>query len=222
MRVTRRDFGRMAAAGVPAIGGWIAAPFEQRAAGPVAGQNRSLINGVQFGLQPFCYHDLAMTRENRPTLIKRLVENGMGMVELHATWCEPRFDGPGIADETARAKLREWRLNPPPGYYAAIRKDFDAAGISIFTYYVNLNDSHTDAEVDATFAAAKLLGARGCIGSQGLRLSKRLAAFPGKHGMFLGLHNHANLSDPDALCTEASFVTGLGYSPDVRATLDVR
>jgi sugar phosphate isomerase/epimerase len=24
------------------------------------------------------------------------------------------------------------------------------------------------------------------------------------------------------LCTEASFVTGLGYSPDVRATLDVR
>jgi len=222
MRVTRRDFGRMAAAGVPALGGWIAAPFEQRAARPVAGQNRSLINGVQFGLQPFCYHDLAMTRENRPTLIKRLVENGMGMVELHATWCEPRFDGPGIADETARAKLREWRLNPPPGYYAAIRKDFDAAGISIFTYYVNLNDSHTDAEVDATFAAAKLLGARGCVGSQGLRLSKRLAAFPGKHGMFLGLHNHANLSDPDALCTEASFVTGLGYSPDVRATLDVR
>jgi sugar phosphate isomerase/epimerase len=222
MRVTRRDFGRMAAAGVPAIGGWIAAPFEQRAARPVAGQNRSLINGVQFGLQPFCYHDLAMTRENRPTLIKRLVENGMGMVELHATWCEPRFDGPGIADEAAREQLREWRLNPPAGYYAAIKKEFDAAGISIFTYYVNLNDSHTDAEVEATFAAAKRLGARGCVGSQGLRLSKRLAAFPGKHGMFLGLHNHANLSDPDALNTEASFVTGLGYSPDVRATLDVR
>ena len=222
MRVTRRDFGRMAAAGVPTVGGWIAAPLQQRAARPAAGQNRSLVNGVQFGLQPFCYHDLAMTRENRPTLIKRLVENGMGMVELHATWCEPRFDGPGIADEAAREQLREWRLNPPPGYYAAIRKEFDAAGISIFTYYVNLNDSHTDAEVEATFAAAKLLGASGCVGSQGLRLSKRLAAFPGKHGMFLGLHNHANLSDPDALNTEASFVTGLGYSPDVSATLDVR
>ncbi len=50
---------------------------------------------MQFGLQPFCYHDLAMTRENRPTLIKRLVQNGMGMVELHATWVEPRFNVPG-------------------------------------------------------------------------------------------------------------------------------
>ena len=40
--------------------------------------------------------------------------------------------------------------------------------------------------------------------------------------MFLGLHNHDNLSDPDALNTEASFVTGLAFSPDVKATLDVR
>jgi sugar phosphate isomerase/epimerase len=222
MRLTRREFGRIAATAAPVVSGWISAPLEQSAGRAISSRNRSLINGVQFGLQPFCYHDLAMTRENRPTLIKRLVENGMGMVELHATWCEPRFDGPGVADEVAREKLREWRLAPPAGYYAAIKQEFDAAGISIFTYYVNLNDSHSDSEVDATFAAAKQLGAQGCVGSQGLRISKRLAAFPGKHGMFLGLHNHANLSDPDALNTEASFVTGLGYSPHVKATLDVR
>lgn len=221
MRVTRREFGRIAAASLPAGAEWIGTTLEQRAPQP-AGPNRSLVNGVQFGLQPFCYHDLPMTRENRPTLIKRLVENGMGMVELHATWCEPRFDAPGVTTEAAREKLREWRLNPPPGYYAAIKQEFDAAGITVFTYYVNVNDSHTDAEVDATFAAARLLGAKGCVGSQGLRVSKRLAIFPGKHGMFLGLHNHSNLSDPDALNTEASFITGLGFSPDVKATLDVR
>ena len=40
--------------------------------------------------------------------------------------------------------------------------------------------------------------------------------------MFLGLHNHDNLSDPDALNTETSFVTGLAFSPDIKATLDVR
>ncbi|HEU4926851.1 MAG TPA: TIM barrel protein [Vicinamibacterales bacterium] len=221
MRVTRREFGRIAAASLPAGAAWIGTTLEQRAPLP-AGPNRSIVHGVQFGLQPFCYHDLPMTRENRPTLIKRLVENGMGMVELHATWCEPRFDAPGVTSEAAREKLREWRLNPPPGYYAAIKQEFDAAGITIFTYYVNVNDSHTDAEVDATFAAAKLLGAKGCVGSQGLRVSKRLATFPGKHGMFLGLHNHSNLSDPDALNTEASFITGLGFSPDVKATLDIR
>src|SRR5262245_5150375 len=220
MRLTRRDFGRVVAAGASTLTGPRFA-----SADPAAAQwppNRSLIKGVQFGLQPFCYHDLAMTPENRSTLVKRLVQNGLGMVELHATWCEPRFAGPGVTGEAAREKLREWRLHPPAGHYAAIKKEFDTAGISIFTYYVNLNESFTDAEVDATFAAAKALGAKGCVGSQGLRVSKRLAPFPGKHGMFMGLHNHANLSDPDALNTEASFVTGLGYSPDVKATLDVR
>ena len=216
MRLTRREFGQVAAGGV------ISATFESVAAQSPASPNRSLIKGVQFGLQPFCYHDLAMTPENRPTLVKRLVHNGLGMVELHATWCEPRFTGPGVTAEAAREKLREWRIHPPAGHYAAIKKEFDTAGISIFTYYVNLNDSFTDAEVDATFAAAKSLGAKGCVGSQGLRVSKRLAPFPGKHGMFMGLHNHSNLSDPDALNTEASFVTGLGYSPDMKATLDVR
>jgi sugar phosphate isomerase/epimerase len=216
MRLTRREFGQVA------VGGVISATFESVAAQSPATTNRSLINGVQFGLQPFCYHDLAMTPENRSTLVKRLVQNGLGMVELHATWCEPRFAGPGVTAEAAREKLREWRIHPPAGHYSAIKKEFDAAGISIFTYYVNINESFTDAEVDATFAAAKSLAAKGCIGSQGLRVSKRLAPFPGKHGMFLGLHNHSNLSDPDALNTEASFVTGLGFSPDIKATLDVR
>ena len=40
--------------------------------------------------------------------------------------------------------------------------------------------------------------------------------------MFLGIHNHDNLSDPDAFATEASFEKGLAFSPDVKATLDTR
>ena len=77
---TRRDFGKIALAAIPGIGG------AQTATTP----NRSYIRGVQFGLQPFCYHDLPMSIENRPTLIQRAVQNGFGMMELHATWCEPR------------------------------------------------------------------------------------------------------------------------------------
>src|SRR5213594_725770 len=99
--------------------------------------NRSFISGVQFGLQPFCYHDLAMTRENRGELIRRLIRNGMGMVELHSTWVEPRFTASGVTPAAARDKLREWRLTPPPAYYQSVRKELDNAGISVFTYYVN-------------------------------------------------------------------------------------
>jgi len=218
MDLTRRDFGKLALAGGSSLAGIAPAPFEQSATAP----NRSHIHGVQFGLQPFCYHDLPMTRENRPTLITRLVQNGMGMVELHATWVEPRFNAPGVSASDAREKLRQWRVTASPDYYRSIRREFDDAGIAIFTYYVNMNETFTDAEIDATFAGAKILGAKGCIGSQGLKVSQRLAAFPGKHGMFLGLHNHDNLSDPDALNTEASFDKGLAFSPNVKATLDVR
>ncbi len=193
---TRREFGAYVAAGIPAL------TFLTNGARSLAQSttppNRSLVNGVQFGLQPFCYHDLPMTAANRGTLIKRLVQNGLGMVELHATWVEPQFAAPGVSIEEAREKLRQWRLTAPASFYRSIKQEFDDAGIVIFSYYVNLNDSYSDAEIDAVFAGAKILGAQGCVGSQGLRVTGRLAAFPGKHGMFMGVHNHANLSDPDA------------------------
>ena len=214
--LTRREFGVMT---VGATAGALLAGRSLLAQGEAP--NRSFIRGVQFGVQPFCYHDLAMTRENRPELIRRLVQNEMGMVELHATWVEPRFNAPGVSNDEARERLRRWRLETPAGYYLGIRKEFDAAGIDICTYYVNFA-GFADEEIDASFRAAKILGAKGCVGSYGLAFARRIAGFAGRHGMFMGLHNHANLHDPDALATEESFVKGLALSPDFKVTLDVR
>ena len=212
MMFTRRNFGKLALAGLSS------SVLAQTA----SKLNRSYFNGVQFGLQPFCYHDLGMNRENRPILIRRLVENGLGMVELHAVWYEPNFAAPGVSAEEAREKLRHWRLNPPTGYFRDIKKEFDDNGITICTVYINVGDSFTDAEIDATFEGAKAIGAKGIVGSYGLAVAHRLGAFPGKHGMYASLHNHDNLSDPDAFSNEASIVKGLAYSPDLTATLDVR
>jgi len=214
MNLTRRDFGKIAVAAIPGIGGvW---------AQTAAPANRSYIRGVQFGLQPFCYHDLPMSIENRPTLIQRAVQNGFGMMELHTTWCEPHFDAPGVSVQAAREKLRQWRVTTPAAYYQNIKKEFDEAGITIFSYWVGINESYTDAEIDATFIAAKNLGVKGVVGSQGLAVSARLVPFAARHGIFMGLHNHDNLSDPDALSNEASFEKGLALSPNFKATLDVR
>lgn len=224
MTLTRRAIAQLALAGIPGLAAFQTLTGLSRSATAQSGlgQNRSNINGVQFGLQPFCYHDLAMTPENRPVLIQRLRQNGMGMVELHATWCEPRFNDASVSAQGAREKLRNWRLTVPVGFYRNIRKEFEVAGIDIFSYYVNFNSSYTDAEIDATFEGARMLGAKSCIGSYGLEVARRLALFPAKHGMYLGLHNHDNLSDPDAFSTEASFEKGLSFSPDFKATLDVR
>ena len=221
MNLTRRELGRLAIAGV---GGLAISKFTGTTASAQANwkPNRSLIHGVQFALQPFCYHDLVPSIENRAELIKRMLKNGLGMVELHAGWCEPSFSGAGVTPQQAREQLRKWRLSRSDDHFRAIKKEFDAAGIEIFTYYMTMNDSFTDAEVDASLAGAKLLGARGNVGSYGLRLAQKFAQFPAKHGMFLGIHNHDNHSDPDAFNSEESFVKGLAYGPQVKATLDVR
>src|SRR5258708_39046869 len=113
MNLKRRDFGKIAMAGLSS----------SALAQPAAKPNRSFINGVQFGLQPFCYHDLAMNRENRPILIQRLVQNGLGMVELHAVWYEPNFGGPGVSADEAREKLRNWRVKPPSGEFHTHKKE---------------------------------------------------------------------------------------------------
>src|SRR5215471_14011749 len=115
MNATRRDFCRVMLSGLGGVArmAGVAKFGENARAQNAAKPNRSFINGVQFGLQPFCYHDLAMTVENRPELVRRLVHNEMGMVELHATWCEPRFNAPGVSPQEARQKLRDWRVKAP-------------------------------------------------------------------------------------------------------------
>src|SRR5262245_4916917 len=125
MKPTRRDFNQLTLCGLAlGFGG-----FSRSANAQPAKSNRSRINGVQFGIQPFCYHDLAMTVQNRPELLRRIVQNGFGVVELHATWCEPRFNAPGVSDQAARQELREWRLKTPVSYYQAIRKEFNDQGV---------------------------------------------------------------------------------------------
>jgi sugar phosphate isomerase/epimerase len=218
MLLTRRQFAATAVAGVSVTFG----PAARARGDAQAPSNRSFIGGVQFGLQPFCYHDLPMTRETRGELLRRLVLNGMGLVELHAVWCEPNFAAPGVSAVDARNRLRDWRLGHTAEEFTAIRRQFNDAGVAIGSYYINIGDSHTDAEIDAVFQAAQLLGATTVVGSWGLAVAKRLAPFPGRHGLLIGLHNHDNLSDPDAFASEASIVTGLGFSTAFRAMLDVR
>ena len=222
MNVSRREFSRSMAMAVSALSLFRSRAFAESAVRAAEAKPDSLVNGVQLGLQPFCYHDLPNTPENRGELIRRMVKNNINVVELHAPWVEPRFTGPGIDPEEARKKAREWRLQAPKEFYQKVKREFDDAGITIFTYWVGFNSTYTDGEVDATFEGAKALGCKGIVGSYGLAQSQRLAPFPGRHGMFLGLHNHDNVSDPDAYSNEASFAKGLAISPDFKATLDVR
>lgn len=212
MDFTRRRLAQVIAATPPALAlGAAPAAFAQ---GP--GRPDPVVNGVRLGVQPFCYHDLAMNADNRPLLIDAMRRNGLGIVELHLTWAEPAFTG-----DDRRRRLRDWRLAAPLSHYQAVKAEFDRAGIEIYSIWFNFDLEMPDEEVAAVYRAAAAMGAKGVVGSFGLAVTQHIARLPSE-GLFLGIHNHDNLSDPDAYATEQSFEKGLAMSPNVRATLDVR
>ena len=216
MRFSRREFASLA--GASAVECAFPGSFAARAARAAVtrGKPNSVINGVRIGVQPFCYHDLANNPENRPLLIDAMLQNGLSIVELHAAWVEPQFSRMYSDPALGRAKQREWRLSTPPSFYEKVKKEFDNAGIEIFTYYVNFTMSTPADEIDKVCEAARLLGAKGAVGSYGQAVAARLVPFPAKHKIFVGLHNHDDLSDPDAFSNEVELREGPGLIPGLQ------
>ena len=216
----RREFTKLALGSLSAAA--LLSPPRARSADGKLPPGVSVIGGVTFGLQPFSYHDLPYNENNRRILIERMVQNRLGLVELHTPWFEPNFTEQTPDPKAARERLRDWRLKAPADHYRKVKAEFDAAGIRIGTIWVNFADT-TDEEIDATYRAALLLGCKGVIGSYGIAAAAKLVKFQDRYDtLYTGLHNHDNLSDPDAFSNEASFVKGFALSPKFKATLDVR
>ena len=213
---SRRDFGRML----------IALPLAVQPA-PVYE-----INGVRIGLETFSFHDLPPSGDPRliPTIIGNMREIGLGECEIMSGHIEPYASvatgwwvqsrrAPGYKE--MREGARHWRLTVSPDYYVRIRKQFEEAGLRIYLYNVNFNETFTDEERDRTFEAARALGAAGFSSSTVISEARRLVPFVEKHRMFVAMHNHNNLVDPDQFATPQSFETALAMSEYFQVTLDI-
>ena len=106
-------------------------------------------------------------------------------------------------------------------YYRDVRMQFERAGLRIYLYNVNFNETFTDEERERTFEAAKALGAAGFSSSTVLSEARRLVPFAERHKMFVAMHNHNNLVDPDQFATQQSFEKALDMSEYFKATLDI-
>lgn len=213
---SRRDFGRML----------IALPLAVQPA-PVYE-----INGVRIGLETFSFHDLPPSGDPRliPTIIGNMREIGLGECEIMSGHIEPYASvatgwwvqsrrAPGYKE--MREGARHWRLTVSPDYYVRIRRQFEEAGLRIYLYNVNFNETFTDEERNRTFEAARALGAAGFSSSTVISEARRLVPFVEKHRMFVAMHNHNNLVDPDQFATPQSFETALAMSEYFQVTLDI-
>ena len=219
---TRREFGRLL----------IALPASMGLSLPQRPWRPTVIQGVQFGLETFSFHDLPPSGDPRivPTIIRNMSELGLAECEIMSAHVEP-FPGistgwwvqarraPGFGQ--LREDARRWRLAVPLEHYANIRRQFEEAGLRMSLYNINFNETFTDAERDRTFEAAKALGAEGFSSSTVISEARRLVPFVERHRMFVAMHNHNNLVDPDQFATPASFETALAMSPYFKVTLDI-
>jgi len=231
--VSRRDFGKLAMAGIPLSAAWSAA-------------SDSSASGVRVGVDTYSYRDLLRTpgQDNVNDVIHALQFAGVREIELSSANTEPAGPNSGPAvppppsaypppitapkpEEVAAAKLavrndlRRWRLATPASNYEAIRAKFEAAGISLFAYRVDYDEQFTEQEIEVTFHQAKALGVRMIASLTNLNSARRLAPYAEKHDVTIALHNTASEKNPNAIATPQSFRTALGVSKNFRLNLDI-
>jgi sugar phosphate isomerase/epimerase len=211
--MTRREFTRTALAGAA----WPALTRTARATSP--------LGGVRLGVQTYSFR--AIARRGAANAIAVIVDAmkacGLDECELWSPQLEAPAPAPRDAAEqqNAREALRKWRTETGPGFYDAARRQFAAAGHTVYAYNLSFDDSFTDEEIARGFEGAKALGAQVITASTTLRVSRRLVPFAEKHAMPVAMHNHSNVKDPNEFATPASFEAALAMTPLFRVNLDI-
>jgi Xylose isomerase-like TIM barrel len=213
MQYTRRDFGKLALAVLPA---------SQLLAKP-----DSKWGGVQVGINaPYSFTRMSGTDDK---IIEYMTQLNLSACELRLQPVEAELGAPGVfasandnpatgqgragggggagrggggggraqltpeqqaAQEEAAKKLSDWRLSLSMDKVKGIRKKYEDAGILIQIMKIDNFNSFSDGVTDYFFTVAKTLGAH-AISTEG-RLGDvgRLGKFADKHKMMIGYHGH--------------------------------
>ena len=216
--LSRREFGKLTLAGVPAA-------LVLARAGLSAADSK--INGVRIGAQSYSFREMSLDEA-----LNAYKTIGIGECELFSGHVEPRPPRPAgpppapgtprpTPDPSIRENLRKFRLETPLDQFVAIKKKFDAAGVKLQAYNLSFNESFTDAEIDRGFEIAKALGAGFITASSTVKAAEKVAPFADKHKMMVAMHNHSNVKDPNEFATPESFATALKFSKFFRINLDI-
>ena len=186
------------------------------------------VSGVRLGVQTYSFRELMRPTGGDLGRADHRGDEGMRPDRVRTVGTANRT---GIGNRTraatpeqaqqAREAVRKWRLETPLDHFRAIRKKFEAAGITVYAFNYSPNGSFTDAEIDRGFEMAKALGAEIITSSATLEAARRMVPFAAKHRMVVAMHNHSNTSDPNEFATLDSLATALKLSSYFRINLDI-
>jgi sugar phosphate isomerase/epimerase len=186
------------------------------------------VAGVRLGVQTYSFRELPRPAggDMVDPIIAAMKACGLTECELWAPQIEPASPfGRGRPTpeqaQQAREALRTWRLETPLDHFRAIRRKFEAAGITTWAFNYSPNASFTDAEIDRGFEIARALGAEIITASATLEAARRMAPLAATHRMVVAMHNHSNTSDPNEFATPESFAAAAKMSSYFKVNLDI-
>jgi sugar phosphate isomerase/epimerase len=200
--LTRREFGMLAAGSLVRLK-------------PDTALVPQVVGGVRLGVQTYSFRDLPRTADGDAVgpLIAAMKDCGLSECELWASQVEPASLG--------REAIRAWRLETPLDHFRTVKRQFDAAGISIYAYNYSANRSYSDAEIDRGFEMAKALGAKVITASTTLDVVPRITPFAERHQMVVAMHGHSNIKDPNEFSTPETFAAAMKMSRYFKVNLDI-
>jgi sugar phosphate isomerase/epimerase len=177
---------------------------------PLAAKPDSKVKGVRIGAQTYSFRDRSLDEA-----IKALSDIGISYVELWQGHIEPKRDTPP-------EEMKKWRTSPETLVQMKdVRKKFSEAGIRIYALNYSFRKNHTDEEVLLGMEMAKALGTKYITASSTVDQAPRLNELAKKSGVYIAMHNHSNLKDPNEYATPESFGKAMEGNSQIRINLDI-
>ena len=138
MSYTRREFGQIALAGLPAS--VALARMSPLAQSPIP----SRFGGVQVGVITYSFRSMPAA-----DILKALVQIGIGEVELMSNHAEALAGAPAGRGRGrgGNPELATWRTSVTPETFQAVRRKFDSAGIELRLLCYNMSRNITDERI---------------------------------------------------------------------------
>jgi sugar phosphate isomerase/epimerase len=192
------------------------------------------VRGVKMGLITGSLNPLPETPAGKDvidTVIEGCLAVGEANIEL-VNMLEPRLIGavsfghppnPMTPEyEKSRAAVREWRLKTPISRFQEIRKKFDDAGLTLFSYVMTFDLDFTDDEIDAVFRQMQALKVSCfCTNQSRVDVAPRLVPFAEKYKIKPAWHPHAMVNDANEVATPESMERLLAMSKQFVINLDI-